>query len=197
MNKIENKTGKRIGYARISDRSQEIRSQIDQLEGYGVDEIIQETISSVSWEKILYKEIDRMEEGTTLIVTRPDRIARNTAMLLTVSEKLEEKGIDLVVLSLGVDTRTPVGKLVLTILGAVSEWEKKELAVKQQNGIKAAVKRGIKFGPKPGFEKEGLEMAIEMYKSGEYTVAHITKVTGVPRATLYRRLKELEVRKAN
>ena len=181
---------KRIGYARISDRSQEIRSQIDQLEAYGVDEIIQETISSISWEKKLYKEIDKMIAGDTIIVIRPDRIARNTTMLLTVAEKLEEKGIDLVILSLGIDTRTPAGKMVLTIMGAVAQWEKEELAIKQKNGVKAALKRGVRFGPKPkNYNEDKLKHAIELYRSGEFTVDQITKNTGVPRATLYRRLK--------
>lgn len=185
--------GKIIGYCRKSDRSQKMDSQIDELKKYGVDEIIQETISGVSSEKRLYDVIDEMEEGSTLVVVRPDRLARNTKMLLELAEELELKGINLVILSLGIDTRTPTGKMVLTIMAAVSEWERNELKIKQRNGVKSAKKRGVKFGPKPQFEDEGLEWAIKLYLEGKHTVSSISKITKVPRATLYRRLKERNI----
>ena len=190
------KTGKKIGYARISDRSQKLDSQIDQLKAYGCDEIIEETVTGVSWEKNLHKEIKKMEPGTAIVVVRADRIARNAKMLLSVAEELEERGIDLVVLDLNIDTRTPTGKMVLTIMAAVSQWERDQLKIKQKNGIKSALERGVTFGPEPSYEKEGLEMAMEMYDSGNYTVAHITKVTKVPRATLYRKLKQRDLKRA-
>jgi len=194
--KMSEQTGKKIGYARISDRSQKIDSQIDQLQAYGCDEIIEETITGVSWEKNLHKEIEKMEPGSALIVVRADRIARNTMMLLSVAEKLEELQIDLVVLDLNIDTRTPTGKMLLTIMAAVAQWERDQLKIKQQNGIKSAKARGVTFGPEPSFAKEGLEMAMEMYASGNYTVSHITKVTKVPRSTFYRRLKERDLNRS-
>lgn len=186
---------KKIGYARISDRSQNIASQVDQLKNYGCDEIFQETITGISWDKKLYQLIEEMEEGSSLVVVRADRIARNTVQLIQFAEMLNEKGVNLVILDLNIDTRTPTGKMLLTIMGALSQWEREQLKEKQSNGIRSAKIRGVKFGPKPGFNKEGLEMALEMYDSGIYTVSHITKVTGVPRATLYRRLKERELKK--
>ncbi|UKS67699.1 recombinase family protein [Rossellomorea marisflavi] len=188
--------GKVIGYCRISDRSQKTDSQVDQLQAYGVDEIITETVSGVSADKRLYELIEQMEEGSTLCVLRPDRLARNTKMLLEVVEKLEEKSIDLVIVSLGIDTRTPVGKLVLTIMAGVSQWERDELKIKQKNGVKSAKKRGVKFGPKPQFEEEGLQWAMQLYQEN-HPVSYISKVTKVPRATLYRRLKERGITRQN
>jgi DNA invertase Pin-like site-specific DNA recombinase len=179
-----------VGYARISDKSQKNHSQIDQLKKYGCNKIIEETITGIAADKKLNKLIEELEEGDTLVVTRADRIARRTSQILAISERLKEKNVNLVILDLGIDTRTPSGKMVLTIMGAISEWEREQIKIKQRKGIESAKKRGVHLGRKGNFTKAGLELALEMYEKGEKTVAEICASTNVSKATLYRKLKE-------
>lgn len=179
-----------VGYARISDRSQNLRSQIDELKSYGCDHIISEVVSGISTEKKLNHLIKSLKKGDTLVVTRVDRLGRNTLQLLQLINELQEKEVNLVVLNLGMDTRTPIGQAVLTFLSAIAQMERDILKEKQRKGIEAAKRRGVHLGRPPKFTKEGLELAIEMYRSNKYTVAEIEAATQVSRASLYRALKK-------
>jgi DNA invertase Pin-like site-specific DNA recombinase len=179
-----------VGYARISDQTQQIHSQIDQLKKYGCERIVEEVITGVSPNKKLNSLIEELAEGDTLVVTRADRIARRTSQILSIAERLKEKKVNLVILDLGIDTRTPSGKMILTIMAALSEWEREQLKIKQKRGIEAARKRGVHLGRKGNFTKSGLELALELYEKGEKTVAEICASTNVSKATLYRKLKE-------
>jgi DNA invertase Pin-like site-specific DNA recombinase len=182
-----------VGYARISDKSQKNHTQIDQLEKFGCDRIVEETITGVASDKELNKLIEELSEGDTLVVTRADRIARRTSQTLSIAERLKERDVNLVILDLGIDTRTPSGKMVLTIMGAVSEWDREQIKIKQKQGIASARQRGIHLGRKGEFTKSGLELAIEMYDQGEKTVSEICAATNVSKATLYRKLKERKI----
>ena len=180
-----------VGYARISDKSQNNHTQIDQLKKYGCNKIIEETITGISPVKKLNKIVEELSEGDTLVVTRADRLARRTSQILSIAESLKERNISLVVMDLGIDTRTPTGKMFLTIMSAVAEWEREEIKNKQRKGIESARARGVHLGRRGNFTKTGLEAAIEMYNNGDMTVKEITEITNVSRATLYRRLKEI------
>ncbi|MGF7536549.1 recombinase family protein [Bacillus mexicanus] len=179
-----------VGYSRISDKTQKNHTQVDQLKKFGCDKIVEEIITGVAPVKELNKLIEELSEGDTLVVTRADRIARRTSQILTIAERLKEKDVNLVILDLGIDSRTPTGKMVLTIMGAVSEWEREQIKVRQKQGIKSARERGVHLGRKGEFSKDGLALALEMYDKGDKTVAEICAATKVSKATLYRKLKE-------
>lgn len=99
------------GYARVSAQDQNLDTQIEQLLKYGVDKIVKEKISGVSQEKIELDDLlSQLLKGDTLVVTRMDRLGRNTIQLLQFVEHLREKGVHFAVLNLGIDTRTPTGK---------------------------------------------------------------------------------------
>lgn len=178
------------GYARISDKSQQIHAQVEELEAYGCDEIVQEVITGISEEKELNNLVETLQENDTIVCTRVDRLGRNTLQLLQLLKELEERKINLVVLNLGMDTRTPIGQAVLAILSAFSQMEREINKEKQKKGIESARKRGVHLGRKGKFTKEGLELALKMYHSKHYTVAEIEAATQVSRATLYRALKK-------
>lgn len=178
------------GYARISDKSQQINSQVEELQAFGCDEIVQEVITGISEEKELNNLVERLEENSTIVCTRVDRLGRNTLQLLQLLKELEDRKINLVVLNLGMDTRTPVGQAVLAILSAFSQMEREINKEKQKKGIESARKRGVHLGRKGNFTKEGLKLALEMYHSKRYTVAEIEAATQVSRASLYRALKK-------
>ncbi|KAB2458502.1 recombinase family protein [Bacillus cereus] len=178
------------GYARISDASQNITTQVEELQAFGCDEIIKETITGIAKEKKLDKLVANMKEGDTLVATRVDRLGRSTLQLLKLIEELGERKINLVIPSLGLDTRTPVGKAIYSVLSTFSELEKSQNEIKQRNGIESARRRGVHLGRKPAYTKAGLELAIKMYNSGEYTVKEIENSTQVSKASLYRALKK-------
>jgi DNA invertase Pin-like site-specific DNA recombinase len=180
-----------VGYARISDKTQKVDSQVDVLEKAGCERIVEETITGISTKKTkLYHLLKELQEGDTLVVTRADRLARRTVQILEVSETLNNKGVNLVILDLGIDTRTPAGKMVLTIMASVAEWERDQLKEKQRRGIEAARKRGVHLGREKNYNDESMEEALQAHKEGKKTVAEICRIYNVSRATLYRRINE-------
>ena len=180
-----------IGYARISDKTQKIDSQVDALKKADCERIVEETITGISTKKTkLNHLLEELQKGDTLIVARADRLARRTVQILEVSETLNNKGVNLVILDLGVDTRTPAGKMVLTIMASVAEWEREQLKEKQRRGIDSARKRGVHLGRPGRYTQAALEEALRVFESGEKTVDEITEIYNVSRATLYRKRKE-------
>src|SRR5690625_3281868 len=113
------------GYARVSTQDQNLDSQIEKLTKYGVDELVKEKISGVSIQKPLLDELlSKIAPNDTLVVTRMDRLGRNTVQLLQLVEQLRERDIHFVILNLGIDTRTPTGKFFLTVMAAFSELDR-------------------------------------------------------------------------
>ncbi len=91
----------------------------------GCVKLFHEEISAVAAKRPeLERTLDYVREGDTLIVTKPDRLARSTADLLAIARTLEDKGVVLRILSMTVDTSTPTGKLILTVLGGIAEFER-------------------------------------------------------------------------
>ena len=179
------------GYARISDRTQNINSQVDELKEFGVDKVVQEVVTGISPQKDkLDSLVEELTDGDQLVVVRHDRLGRNTLQLLTLIEKLEEKNVRFRILNLDLDTRGPLGKPILTILSAFSEMERSVLKEKQRKGIESAKRRGVHMGRKPKYTKDGLKLAVEMFHSNQYTVSQIEAATQVSRASLYRELKK-------
>ena len=114
-----------FGYARVSSFDQNLDSQIEQLRNAKVDQIVHEKISGVLEQKgKLDQLLNQLIKGDTLVVTRMDRLGRNTKQLLELTEELEKRGIHLVILNLGIDTRTPSGKFILTVMSAFSELDR-------------------------------------------------------------------------
>ncbi len=107
-----------------------------------VDQIVHEKISGVLEQKEkLDQLLNQLVKGDTLVVTRMDRLGRNTKQLLELTEGLEKRGIHLVILNLGIDTRTPSGKFILTVMSAFSELDRTMIKEKQQAGIAVAKRK--------------------------------------------------------
>lgn len=183
------------GYARVSTLGQNIDTQVEQLERYGVDQIIQEKISGVSKKKpSLEQLLTVIRPEDTLVVTRMDRLGRNTMQLLQLVEDLREKNIHFVILNLGIDTRTPTGKFFLTVMAAFSELDRDMIKDKQLSGIQLAKQKGKYKGRVKKYTDKhpGMNHAIELRKTTDKTVKEICSITGVSQAAFYRRLKERE-----
>jgi DNA invertase Pin-like site-specific DNA recombinase len=142
-----------IGYARTStlDQLAGLDAQVRDLEAAGCDRIFREQVSSVDVVKReqLDAALDYLRDGDTLIVTKLDRLARSVAHLLQIVAKIEEKGAFLRIISMSIDTSTPTGKLMLTMLGAVGQFERDIMLERQLEGIAKAKAEGKYKGRAP------------------------------------------------
>lgn len=140
--------------------------------------------------KLLDELIVKLKPDDTLVATRMDRLGRSTVQLLQLVEELTKKDIYLVILNLGIDTRTPTGKFFLTVMAAFSELERTLIKEKQRAGIELAKKKGKYKGRirKYTDSHPGMNHAIELYKERNKTVKEICEITRVSRAALYRAL---------
>jgi DNA invertase Pin-like site-specific DNA recombinase len=137
-----------IGYARVSTTGQSLTAQLEALST--CDKIFQEKISGSKTDRPeLVAALDYMREGDSFIVTKLDRLARNTSHLLEIVDKLNAKGVTLTILNIGIDTGTPTGKLMLTMIGAIATFEREMMLERQAEGIAQAKAKGLYKGRKP------------------------------------------------
>ncbi|MBU8689491.1 recombinase family protein [Priestia megaterium] len=190
----------KYGYARVSSVGQNLTAQIRQLKEAGCEGIFKEKVSGRKKEdreqfNIL---LEKVEKGDTIVVTKLDRFARSTKDALSTIEYLNNKGVSLVVLNMGgdkVDTATAIGKLMITVLSGIAEFEADMIKERQLEGIEEAKKRGVYKGrPAKYTEKHrGLQHAIELFHNrdtNKLTVKEIEEITKISRATLYRAVKK-------
>lgn len=141
-----------IGYARTSTTDQDagLEAQIRDLQAIGCERIFSEQISATATvRQQLEAALSFAREGDTVAVTKPDRLARSVRDLLGIVGNLKTKQVGLRVLSMGLDTTGPEGKLMLTVLGAVAEFEKDIMLTRQREGIAKAKKDGRYKGRAP------------------------------------------------
>lgn len=142
-----------IGYARTStlDQKASIEAQVRDLTQAGCEKVFQEQISSVDVKarEQLAQALDFVREGDTLVVTKLDRVARSVGHLRDITDTLEGRGAALRILDLGIDTGEATGRLVLTVLGGIAEFEREIMLERQREGIARAKAAGKYKGRKP------------------------------------------------
>jgi DNA invertase Pin-like site-specific DNA recombinase len=182
----------KIGYARVSTRSQKDDSQIDELSGYGCDKIFADKASGKLADRPeLDKALAYLREGDVFVITRLSRAMRSLKHLLALADDLRERGIDLVVLRQHIDTTTPTGRLVFHILGAIDEFQRELIIEGTREGLDAARARGRTGGRKPKLSAAKAATVRRMYQAigpdGKrlHTVAEIAQTAGVHRTTVY------------
>lgn len=179
-----------IGYARTStaDQLAGFEAQLKELETVGCEKIFSEQVSSVAVRPQLQAAIDFAREGDRLIVTKIDRLARSVSDLLTTIHSLERKKVAIRILNLGMDTETPTGKLMLTVLAGVAQFEREIMLERQREGVAKAKAAGKYKGRKPiasDLQKEVIRLAA----SGKSKVG-IASLLEIGEATVYRILKK-------
>lgn len=178
------------GYARVSTKEQNLDTQIDKLKSYGCEIIIEEKFTGSTMKRPKLEQLLKdMESGDKLIITRVDRLGRNTQQLLKLVEELQERNIILFIIELGIEATHRNGKLFLTILSALAENERELLAEKRDAGIKNAKEKGVKLGRK-GKKKELVSHAIELWLENDKTIKQIEEATGVSKSILYREIQK-------
>lgn len=178
----------KIGYARVSTEGQELTAQLDQLHAAGIDKVFKEKASGVKQDRPqLAAMIDYVREGDTVIVCKLDRIARSTKHLLEIVEALEGKKVSFQVLNINLDTSTPTGKLMLSMLAAIGQFEREMMLERQREGIRLAKDAGAYKGRKPTARQQA-DKVIGLIGQGK-TKQDTADEIGIGVASVYRILK--------
>jgi DNA invertase Pin-like site-specific DNA recombinase len=181
----------RIGYERVSSDKQVLDRQRDQLEAAGCEKVFSDFAES--GRKASRPEFDKCLEylrpGDALVVTELSRLGRTTKQLLELADNLRARQIDLVILNLGLDTSTPSGKMVYTVLCAVTEMEVDLLRERTNDGLKAARARGRVGGRKQKLSPAQEKDLLKKYAAKEMTVAEIGEFFGISRDAVYGYIK--------
>jgi DNA invertase Pin-like site-specific DNA recombinase len=182
-----------VGYARTSTVDQEagLEAQQRDLAGAGCEKVFAEKVSSVATHRPqLEAALEFVRQGDTLVVAKPDRLARSTSDLLAIVGRLEAKGVALLVQSMGgqsVDTRTPTGKLMLTMLGAIAEFERNLMLERQKEGIAKAKAEKKYKGRAPTAQRQAAEVVA--MRAGGKKAPEIAAALGISRASVFAILK--------
>ena len=182
----------KIGYARVSTKSQELNLQIDALKAAGCDEIITEVETGANNDRpARLAMIDKLRNGDVLIVWRLDRLGRSMSDLVDKIGQLNANGIEFVSLQENIDTTTATGKLVFHFFAALSEFERNLISERTKAGLVAARLRGNVGGRKRIMKPKQVKAAKQLVNSDNgLNCTEIAKMFGVSRTTLYRELKE-------
>ncbi len=174
-----------IGYARVSTEEQDLAVQLEQLKAAGVKKVFQEKASGVKQDRPqLAAMIEYCREGDTVVVCKLDRIARSTKHLLEIIELLEKKQVAFKVLNINLDTSTPTGKLMLSMLAAIGQFEREMMLERQREGIKLAKEKGAYTGRKPT-ARAHTGRVLELLAAGK-TKQAVADELGIGVASVYR-----------
>lgn len=182
----------KYGYARVSTVGQDLTTQVKELKQAGAEKIIKEKQSAKSIDREgLNSMLAQLQEGDTLIITKMDRISRSVKDGITLIDELNNRGVSLNVLNMGVFDNSPASKLIRNILLSVAEWEREMILERQKEGIQEARRRGLYKGMPKKYDDnhKGLAHALELMNNrdtNKMTVNDIASITGISRATLYR-----------
>jgi DNA invertase Pin-like site-specific DNA recombinase len=179
----------RVGYGRVSTADQNADAQGDALEAAGCDRVL---IDKASGKLARRPELDKV---LLLVITKLDRLGRSLEHLIALSNELQARGVDLVVLNQGIDTSTALGRMFFQILGAIAEFEHALMSERTRDGLAAARARGRTGGQKAKLTPRQAKIAQDMYEElgpdgrRAHTVAEIGAEFGVSRPTIYRHLQ--------
>ncbi|MGO7544401.1 recombinase family protein [Rhizobium leguminosarum] len=179
-----------VGYARTSTAEQGagLNAQLRDLgEVVGCEKIFSEQVSSIGERGQLSLVLDFVREGDTLVVTRLDRLARSTSHLLSLVEQLDAKGVALRILDFGggeVDTKSPSGRMLLTVFAAMAQFERELMLQRQREGILAAKDAGKYKGRAPTARRK--ESDVRALRAAGLGPSAISRQLNISRASVYR-----------
>lgn len=181
-----------VGYARTSTAEQAagLEAQKRDLGATGCTKTFVEQVSSVGERQQLRAALDFVREGDTLVVTRLDRLARSTSHLLSLVEDLDRKGVALRILDFGggeVDTRSPSGRMLLTVFAAMAQFEREVMLQRQREGIVAAKAAGKYKGRAPTAQRKRDD--VHVLRGQGVGASEIARKLGISRASVYRILE--------
>lgn len=179
---------KKIGYLRVSTAEQSHDRQVDGLKDL-CDELHVETLSAVSPRRPVYERIMKtLRPGDVLVIWDLDRAYRSAKDALCELDALTRRGINFHIARLNIDTATPTGRFLYTVMGGLAEFERLMLSQRTREGLLAARKRGARLGRPPKLDAVQLAAARDRLSGGE-TVKRVARSLGVAPWTVTRSLR--------
>ena len=177
----------KLGYARVSTEDQTLQLQRPRLKEAGCEKVFEEKIFGAARKRPeLEKLLGEVRKGDVLVVTRLDRLARSTAELLIIAERLRDQGAGLQSLDEPwADTISPLGRMVLTVFAGIAEFERALIRQRTEDGLRDARKRGVLFGRPKKMRPDQQQLAQELLKQGR-SISEVARTFNVHPATIYR-----------
>ena len=176
-----------IGYARVSTRDQSLSAQLAELQAAGAQRVFKEKQSGAKGDRAeLAKAIRALGAGDVLVVTRLDRLARSTRDLLNIVDAIAKRGAGFKALKdTWADTTTSHGRLMLTVLGGLAEFERTLIVERTGEGRKRAQARGVRFGRPRALDEHQRREAVKRLQAGD-SQADVARMFAVNPATISR-----------
>ena len=172
-----------VGYSRVSTTDQDTTAQVMRLEAAGCQRIFTETISSrVEHRPQLAACLEYLRQGDALVAVRLDRLARSTRELLEIAQGLENRGIDLVVLDQQLDTSTPAGKLMFSVLAAIAQFERDLIRERTLDGLARAKAQGKVGGRRPTIAGQRAQLVKRLAAEGQSVLQIAASIEASPSA---------------
>ena len=182
-----------IAYVRVSTVEQNEGRQIEGLKKYNIDNWFTEKVSAKDTNRPeLKRMIEFVREGDTIYIWDFSRLSRSVKDLLDIVETLQNKNVHLVSVKENLDTSTPTGKLMLTMIGAINEFERTNLLERQREGIAIAQAKGKYKGRKKIEYPHNWKEIYDKWKCRDITGTAAMKELGLKRNTFYKLVKEYE-----
>ena len=182
-----------FGYARVSTSRQSLEMQINALKVAGVqshriftDKASGKNINRDGLELLMLK----IEKGDIILISKLDRLGRDTADMIQLIKEFESMGVAIRFLDDGISTEGVMGKMVVTILSAVAQAERQRILERTNEGRLEAKNKGVKFGRKPTINKDEV---IKLQKSG-LGATEISRKLNIGRSTVHKILKDIKIR---
>ena len=187
-----------IAYVRVSTVLQNEARQVEALEKYGIERWYTEKISGKDTNRPKLQEmLEYVREGDTIHIHDLSRLARSTADLLVIVDLLTRKGVHLVSNKENIDSSTPTGKLMLTMIGAINEFERTNILERTREGIAIAKREGVYKGRKPIDVPGNWDEVIKIWRSGKITAREAMDQLGLKPNTFYRLCLKKGISKEN
>jgi DNA invertase Pin-like site-specific DNA recombinase len=183
-----------FGYARVSAADQNLDTQLEDLTRAGCTRIFQEKVSGTrtrSRSLALNELLAAVREGDVVVVNRLARLGRNTVHTIQLVEEFNQRGVHFRALDLGIDSRTPAGKMIIGVFSSFNQYERENNRQKSLAGIALAKQQGKHLGRPAGRDAEKLAKVATALERG-LSVAEIVTLTGISRASVKRYRQEIE-----
>ena len=182
----------KVAYIRVSTVEQNEARQLEAMQGKGIEKYFTEKVSAKDANRPqLQAMLDYVREGDVVYIHDFSRLARSTKDLLDIIEQLHKKGVSLISNKESIDTSTPQGKLMVTMLGAIYEFERANLLERQKEGIAIAVKEGkYKGGQVKKIDDKTFNKFYQQYQSRQINKVQFAKALGISRPTLDKLLRD-------
>jgi len=185
--------GRKVGYLRVSRADQCVNRQIDGLKAICSEMRIEQISAASKSRPVFDRLLASLEAGDTLVVWDLDRAFRSTIDAVTQAERLQTRGVGFQIVTLNIDTSTPDGMLVYTVMAAIAEHERKRLGQRTKEGLAAARARGQRLGRPCKLSDDQVRSLKQQLDTKEANITELAALNDIHPWTLTRSLRRLEM----